>query len=355
MLQRRPELVNMDMGGDEHRAIHFAVVARSPEMTRLLMRHGADARKGVYPHRKATCALTLAIEHEYDDIVAIIREEEARRPIVSTSADVATQPSADHATGFGGGRVDVDCSVLQNRPDEVSRLLDLGLDPNERERVGHGRDRFLGAGGPLYLCVATPQNRRAAAAGRAPRACSRPASDISRIQRRHGSELLESHGGRLDAISAGFARQNEAARQLLADEDAGRPARTRSRQVVRSPRISCGPRPAAGREIGGDGSCPDLAGRARRTRWGGSLWQAFTCHSGIDRGLACFRSVHRADPNATDGGPNRLHTRAWRKVGPSTCHSPRCCSIAGRGRIFAMICWKALRLVGHVAGAKRTS
>ena len=73
-------------------------------MTRLLMRHGADARKGVYPHREATCALTLAIEHEYDDIVAIIREEEARRPIVSKIADVATQPSADHATGFGGGR-----------------------------------------------------------------------------------------------------------------------------------------------------------------------------------------------------------------------------------------------------------
>lgn len=60
MLRARPELVNMGMGGDEHRAIHYAVLLRSPEMTRLLMHHGADARAGIYPHRDATSAFTLA-------------------------------------------------------------------------------------------------------------------------------------------------------------------------------------------------------------------------------------------------------------------------------------------------------
>ena len=166
MLRVRPELVNMDMGTDEHRPIHFAVVARSPEMTRLLMRHGADARKGVYPHREATCALTLAIEHEYDDIVAIIREEEARRPVVSKSADVVTQTSADQAAGFGGGRGPLSIAVLQNRPDEVSRLLDLGLDPNERERVGGMDEIVYSAGEPLYLCVKRRNRRIAEAAAR---------------------------------------------------------------------------------------------------------------------------------------------------------------------------------------------
>ena len=35
-------------------------------------------------------------------------------------------------------------------------------------------------------------------------------------------KLLEQHGGLLDAVSAGFACQTEAARQLFADEAAGR-------------------------------------------------------------------------------------------------------------------------------------
>ena len=79
MLRARPELVNMGRGEDERRAIHYAVLDRSAAMTRLSMRHGADARGGVYPHRDATTALTLATERGYDEIVAIIREEEQRR------------------------------------------------------------------------------------------------------------------------------------------------------------------------------------------------------------------------------------------------------------------------------------
>ena len=35
--------------------------------------------KGIYPHRDATSALTIATERGYDEIVAIIREEEQRR------------------------------------------------------------------------------------------------------------------------------------------------------------------------------------------------------------------------------------------------------------------------------------
>ena len=80
MLHARPELADMAMSyGDEHRAIHFAVMNRSPEMVRLLMRHGADARAGIDPHRAATAAWTLAKERGFDEIVAIIEEEEAPR------------------------------------------------------------------------------------------------------------------------------------------------------------------------------------------------------------------------------------------------------------------------------------
>src|SRR5256885_15428124 len=45
MLQARPELADLTTSyGDEHRPIHYAVMKRSAEMVRLLMRHGADAR-----------------------------------------------------------------------------------------------------------------------------------------------------------------------------------------------------------------------------------------------------------------------------------------------------------------------
>jgi ankyrin repeat protein len=81
ILKTRPELVKLHMAeNNEHQALHYAVYGRSPEMVRLLMQHGADARIGIYPHRDATSALTIATERGYDEIVAIILEEEKRRP-----------------------------------------------------------------------------------------------------------------------------------------------------------------------------------------------------------------------------------------------------------------------------------
>ena len=48
MLAVRPELVHLDMAeDDERRALHHAVLQRRPEMVRLLMQHGADARQGI--------------------------------------------------------------------------------------------------------------------------------------------------------------------------------------------------------------------------------------------------------------------------------------------------------------------
>lgn len=77
MLKARPELAHM--GIDNHQVLHYAVLDRAPEMVRVLMEHGANAREGVYPHGDATSALTIATERGYDEIVAIIKEEEQRR------------------------------------------------------------------------------------------------------------------------------------------------------------------------------------------------------------------------------------------------------------------------------------
>jgi hypothetical protein len=63
MLAARPELAGLDMAeNDEHRALHYAVLRRDISMVRLLMQAGADARKGIWPHRDATTAHALARE-----------------------------------------------------------------------------------------------------------------------------------------------------------------------------------------------------------------------------------------------------------------------------------------------------
>jgi ankyrin repeat protein len=70
----------MDMSaGDEHRALHYAVLRRDAAMVRLLMEAGADARKGIFPHRDATSALVIARDRGYTEIVAVIEEEERLR------------------------------------------------------------------------------------------------------------------------------------------------------------------------------------------------------------------------------------------------------------------------------------
>jgi ankyrin repeat protein len=80
MLDARPELINVDRAeNDEHKPLHVAVLHRHPAMVRLLMQRGADARRGIWPHRDATGALTIAEERGDDDLAGIIREEERQR------------------------------------------------------------------------------------------------------------------------------------------------------------------------------------------------------------------------------------------------------------------------------------
>jgi ankyrin repeat protein len=80
LLNIRPELIAMAMsGGDERQAVHLAVLRRDAAMVTLLMEAGANARQGVYPHRDATSALTIAQDRGYHEIVRVIEDEERRR------------------------------------------------------------------------------------------------------------------------------------------------------------------------------------------------------------------------------------------------------------------------------------
>lgn len=80
LLKARPELAGMDMAeNNEHRALHYAVLRQDVPIVRLLMETGADARKGIFPHRDATSAFAIARDREYKDVVAVIEQVEQHR------------------------------------------------------------------------------------------------------------------------------------------------------------------------------------------------------------------------------------------------------------------------------------
>jgi hypothetical protein len=91
-------------GNDEHRALHYAVLRRDLAMVKLLMEAGADARKGIFPHRDATSALAIAKDREYTDIVAVIEEEERLRRAEMSCPNATISPVQDqinHAISKG--------------------------------------------------------------------------------------------------------------------------------------------------------------------------------------------------------------------------------------------------------------
>jgi ankyrin repeat protein len=100
MLTARPELVHMDMSEhNEHRALHYAVLNRDATMVRLLMERGADPYKGIWPHRDATGALTLASDRGYDEIAAIVNEMQQRgRREQAVPQTAATGPDVDRSS-----------------------------------------------------------------------------------------------------------------------------------------------------------------------------------------------------------------------------------------------------------------
>jgi len=253
LLQVRPELARMS--SDNLQALHHAVLNRSPEMVRVLMEHGADPRVGVYPHRDATSALTLATERGYDDIVAAIREGEARReapvahpePILAADSQGWTPLEAAvargdtawlrarHAEGAltnpiedSGGLLSF--AVRHHRPEVLTLLLDLGFDPEERARIVEpgGSDTVLTRGMPLWHCAATGQYEmaelllsRGADANAPVYASGTPLYQAYGQRDWKMVRLLEQHGGVPDATLAGLYRQTELAKRLAAE--GGRP------------------------------------------------------------------------------------------------------------------------------------
>jgi ankyrin repeat protein len=131
ILHAKPELVNTDLAeNNEHRAIHFAVLQRDAAMVKLLMEAGADARKGIYPHRDATAALTIAREREYAEIVALIEEEERLRREELSCPNATVSPVQDRiGTAISDGDTAQAIALLEADPSLIQACDRNGATP----------------------------------------------------------------------------------------------------------------------------------------------------------------------------------------------------------------------------------
>jgi ankyrin repeat protein len=136
LIHARPELVGKEMAADnEHRALHFAVLRRDVAMVRLLMEAGADARVGIYPHRDATSAVTIARDRGYCDIVAVIEEGEQRRRQATSCPNAAVSPLQDQ----------IGAAIRKGDTAEATRML------RADESLIHACDRHGGT--PLHVAA----------------------------------------------------------------------------------------------------------------------------------------------------------------------------------------------------------
>jgi ankyrin repeat protein len=254
MLKARPELANMAVSyADEHRAIHYAAMHRQPEIIRLLMRKGANARAGIHPHRDATSAWTLARERGYDDMVAIIEEEEHRKAKPAHEATIAPAMELDSAerTAVANGDLKwlrsrlaegklanqvrwsdgglLTVAVRNNRPEVLQFLLDeCKFDPDERVSGGEGDWVAYSQGHPLWNAAALGLSEMANLLldrGANPNvhvdSSGSPVYGAYSHKQWKMVDLLRARGGIITADTAALYRQTELARQILADDERG--------------------------------------------------------------------------------------------------------------------------------------
>jgi hypothetical protein len=124
--------------------LHYAVLENAPDIVRILMAHGADARDGVYPHRDATTAYAIAVQRGYDRIVRVIEEEEQKRRDLRSGMRDAP-PTDDLYRAIEKGDVDRVIAMVDENPAWDTRATPLSA-CRPCSAASHGRRRRRDAG-----------------------------------------------------------------------------------------------------------------------------------------------------------------------------------------------------------------
>lgn len=233
VLDKHPELADMCPAGGVT-MLHQAAGRGASLMVKWLIDHGADVNRkseqqGWTPLDFAASGMgseEWLFNHEkFSRVAKILLEHGARLSPLSAATlgrwDFLEKCSKEDLDGRGL----LEAAVKGNQPEVLRRLLDLGLDPDERIQIGHLEEQSWSAGGPLFQAVVLKRidmARLLLERGADPNAnVWTSGSPTFRAYEQNDLEmiaLMQQYGGWIDPGSAGYARQVEIARKMLAGE-----------------------------------------------------------------------------------------------------------------------------------------
>jgi ankyrin repeat protein len=222
-----------------HRAAQYGLL----RVATWLLDHGADVNKPSQPdfwRWKGRTPLEFAVWECVADsgrsaseaMAALLIERGAELTPLAAAALGRWDYLASCAPDSLQGKGVLQAAVRGDRPDVLRRLLETGLDPNERMQLGQLEDQTFSSGGPLLEAVNTGRidmarlllahgadpNASVFTAGSATAAAYNGGSPRTRASDQAMIDLMVQHGGWIDAGSVGYLRNEDLARRMLAGE-----------------------------------------------------------------------------------------------------------------------------------------
>jgi ankyrin repeat protein len=290
--------------------LEFAVWEFAAESDRSV---GAEARRAKAAAREAMAALLIECGAELTPLAAAALGR----------WDYLASCSLDSLQGKGV----LQAAVRGDRPDVLRRLLELGLDPNERMQIGQIEDQTFSSGGPLLEAVNTERidmarlllahgadpNASVFTSGSATAAAYTGGSPRSHEPDQMMIDLLVEHGGWIDAGSVGYLRSVDLARRMLQGEvdshlESGAFSGDTAEAILWSG--------ASGRSVEIVRMALERIDWPRKDiRWFWILWRPLPGHRDLTEAeqadsCATFRQIlERCDPNlrSTESGQTMLH------------------------------------------------
>jgi len=332
VFEEHPELAEIRTP-DGSTPLHRMAVLAKPLVMKWLIDHGADVNAKPQTPLDAA-AMSAGGEWEFNnEKFAITAKFLLEQGAELSPLSAATLGRWDYLGTFSKQDLEargiLEAAVKGNQPDVLRRLLDLGLDPDEPMPVDAPASQTWSAGGPLFQAIVLNRIELARVLlerGASPNAgvwtAGSPAyraydsGDPVRIA------LVEQYGGWIDASAAGYARQTEMARRMLAGEI--------------DPRVE--PNDFSGHTVaeqllwgGASSLCADIVRMALEhidwprddPRWFWMLWRPVPGHEDYDAKqqvecCECFKLIlDRCGPHhrAQDYGQTMLHEAVSRDHG----------------------------------------